>query len=225
MLDTIFSADSALMRALGKAADVIVLNLLFVATSVPIVTLGASLPALHRTAMRIVRGRSDSVTGDYLRAFRENLRRGSQLLLVLAALAGVLAAWYVVVTVFVTGVAQLILLAVWLVLVIQLVLTSLFAFPYLATFDDVTSRVLRNARLMAWRHPLTALAAVAVTSLPVVLTVFYPRVMVYGLLWFAFGFAAVAVLTGILFTRVFDTYVPAPHSDLVTKDGTARALS
>ncbi|GAB2617091.1 YesL family protein [Pseudactinotalea suaedae] len=225
MLDSIFSADSALMRVLGKAADVIVLNLIFVATSLPVVTLGASVTALHGTAMRIVRGRSESVTGDYLRAFRENVRRGSQLLLVLASLAGVLAAWYVVVTTFVAGVAQLVLLVIWLVLVVQLALTGLFAFPYLATFDDVTSRVLRNARLMAWRHPLTALAAMALTSLPVVVTVFYPRVAVYGLLWFAFGFAAVAVLTGILFVRVFDTYIPAPRSDLVTKDGTARALS
>lgn len=225
MLDTIFGADSPLMRVLSRAADVIVLNLLFVVTSLPIITLGGSLTALHSTAMKLVRGRCESVTGDYLRAFRENVRHGSQLLLVLVGLAGVLAAWYLVVTTFVGGVVQLVLLVVWLVLVVQLALTGLFAFPYLATFDDVSSRVLRNARLMSWRHPLAALVAVAMTALPITLTIFYPRMVVYGLLWFAFGFALIAVVQGMLFTRVFDTYIPTTRTELGTKDGTARALS
>jgi uncharacterized membrane protein YesL len=225
VLDSIFAADSTLMRVLGKLADVVVLNLVFVVTSLPVVTLGASLTALHHTAMRMVRGRCESVTADYLRAFRENLRRGSLVLLVLVALAVALAAWYVVVTTFVGGVLQLILLVIWLVLAIQLALTALYAFPYLATFDDVTARVLRNARLMSWRHPLTTLVAGAVVLLPIAMTIFYPRLVVYGLLWFAFGFAATALLTGMLFTRVFDTYIPPAGPAPATKDGTARALS
>lgn len=222
----IFSADSALMRVLTRVADVMVLNLLFVATSLPLVTLGGSVTALHHTAMRMVRGRCESVTQDYLRSFRTNLRQGSVLLLVLAGLAGVLVAWYVVVTTFVTNpVAELVLLAVWFVLALQLVLVILFAFPYLASFDDATRTVLRNARLMSWRHPLTALATIALVGLPVVITVFYPNLVVYGLLWFAFGFAAIAVVTGILFTRIFDSYITASQTTNGSKDGTTRALS
>src|SRR5690606_13251440 len=151
--------DSALMRVLGRFADVVVLNLLFVATSLPLVTLGGSLTALHRTAIQIVRGRCESVTEEYLRAFRANLRQGSVLLAVLLGLAGVLGAWYVVVTVVVAEpAAQLVLLAVWFVLALTLTTTALLAFPYLATFDDPTRRVLRNARLMSCRHPLTTVA-------------------------------------------------------------------
>ena len=211
----IFTADSALMRVLSRIADVMLLNLLFVATSLPILTLGASLTALCSTAMKMVRGRCDSVTGDYLRAFRQNLKQGSLLALVLAGLAGVLTAWYVVVTTFVASpIGQLALLAIWFVLALQLVLVALFAFPYLATFEDSTARVLKNARLMAWRHPLTALGAILLVGLPVTITVFYPRLTGYGLLWFAFGFAAIAVLTSILFTRIFDRYTPAPNRNL-----------
>lgn len=220
----IFTADSALMRALGKVADVVVLNLVFIVTSLPIVTLGASSTALHYTAMRIVRGRCESVTGDYLRAFRENLRRGSVLMLVLLGLAGVLAAWYVVVTGFVVSpTAQLVLLAGWFVLSLQLVLTSLFAFAYLATFDDVTPRVLRNSCLMAWRHPLATLTIAVITALPVVISIYYPRMSLYGLLWFAFGFAAIAVIDAMVLTRVFDTYIPtAPTA--APKDDSIHAL-
>lgn len=226
MSSRVFAADSALMRVLSRVADVMLLNLLFVATSLPILTLGASLTALCSTAMRIVRGRCDSVTGDYLRAFRQNARQGSVLALVILALAGVLAAWYVVVTTLVTSpIGQLVLLAVWFVLALQLVLVALFAFPYLASFDDPTARVLRNARLLAWRHPLTAFGAIMLVGLPIVITVFYPHLTVYGLLWFAFGFGAIAVLTGMLFTRIFDKYTPTSEPDPTMKDGTARALS
>ena len=55
-----FSADSALMRGLGTLADVIVLNLIFIATSLPVLTLGASLTALNFTAMRIATGECNS---------------------------------------------------------------------------------------------------------------------------------------------------------------------
>lgn len=226
MLDSIFSADSTLMRVLGKVADVIVLNLVFVATSLPIVTLGASLTALHHTAMRIVRGRSDSVTADYLRAFRANLRPGSLLLLALVGLAAVLTGWYIVVTLFVASpTLQLILLAVWFVLALQLAMTSLFAFPYLATFDDTTKRVLKNACLMSWRHPLAALTVATITVLPIVITIFYPKTTGYGLVWVAFGFAAIAVVAATLLTRVFDQYIPATPATDTAENGTTHALT
>ena len=73
--------------------------------------------------------------------------------------------------------------------------------------------MLRNARLLSWRHPLTSLTAFAIIALAVVVTVFYPQVTAYGLLWLAIGFAGVAFLSGILFTRVFDKYAPQPTSD------------
>jgi uncharacterized membrane protein YesL len=226
VLDSIFAADSALMRVLGKIADVIVLNLVFVATSLPIVTLGASLTALHHTAMRIVRGRADSITADYLRAFRANLRPGSLLLLALVGLAAVLTGWYVVVMAFVVSpTLQLILLAVWFVMALQLATTSLFAFPYLATFDDPTKRVLRNACLMSWRHPLATLMVAVITGLPVVITIFYPKMTGYGLAWVAFGFAAIAVVAGMLLTRVFDQYIPASPAADTAENGTTHALT
>ena len=87
---------------------------------------------------------------------------------------------------------------------------------YLATFDDDLRTVLRNARRMSVRHAFASLALLAVTGLPVVVTVFYPKVTVYGLLWFLIGFAGVAFLVGIVLTGVFATY--APELALVPSD-------
>src|SRR5699024_3853618 len=93
----VFEAGSPLMRLLTRVADLMILNLLFLATSLSVVTLGASLTALSGTAMRIARGQSESPSGDYLCALRRNLRQGTALGLVVAGLGLVLAAWWVVI--------------------------------------------------------------------------------------------------------------------------------
>ena len=63
------------------------------------------------------------------------------------------------------AVAELVLLAIWYVLAFNFAMTVLFVFPYLASFEGRTRDVFRNARLMSWKHPLTALAALAIIAL------------------------------------------------------------
>jgi uncharacterized membrane protein YesL len=201
------------MRGLTKVADVMVLNLLFIVTSIPVVTLGASLTALNFTAMRIPTGECVSVTADYFRSFRRNFRQATVTGLVLLLLAAVLAAWYVVVTNLAFGaLAELVLLTIWYVLAFGFATTVLFVFPYLANFEGRTRDVLRNARLLSWKHPLTSLTALAVIGLSAGVTVFYPQVTGYGLLWLAFGFAGIATVNGALFARVFNKYVATAAS-------------
>lgn len=205
----LFAAESPLLRFLNRVADLMILNLLFLATSLPIVTLGASITALSGTAMRIIRGECESAPGDYLRALRRDFRQGTFLGMIVAGLGLVIAAWWAVIDGFgLPGLVKLALFTVCGVLAFRLTIVALYAFPYLATFDDDLRTVLRNARLMSVRHAFASLALLAVTGLPVVVTVFFPGATVFGLLWFLIGFAGVAFLAGIVLTGVFATYVP-----------------
>ncbi len=93
-----FAPDSAAMRFLTRIADLMILNLVFIATSIPIVTLGAvaDRPELHRHAHR-TRPVATPSTGDYFRSFRRNFRQATLIWLLVLLLAAVLGAWYVVV--------------------------------------------------------------------------------------------------------------------------------
>ncbi len=51
----LFNLDSPLMRALGKMADLMWLNILTMVCCIPVFTIGASLTALHYMALKIVR--------------------------------------------------------------------------------------------------------------------------------------------------------------------------
>lgn len=206
-MDTLFSADSVLMRGLTRVADVMILNLLFIITSLPVLTIGASLTALNYTAMRIGTGACNSVTADYIGSLRGNFRQATGLAIILAGLAAVLAAWYAVLdTAALDAGTQLVLLAVWYVLAFSLATTTLFAFPYLARFEGRIRDVLRNALLLSWRHLPTALLTLAIVVLGASVALFYPQATGYGLVWLLFGFAGIAVANGVLFTRIFSRY-------------------
>jgi uncharacterized membrane protein YesL len=209
-LDSLFSPDSVLMRALTRVADVMILNLLFVVTAIPVVTLGAALTALNFTAMRIATGECNSVSGDYFRSFRRNFRQATVIWLVLAGLAGVLGAWYVVViNLAVGGLAAFVLLAIWYWLAFSFAAMVTFVFPYLARFEGSTREVLGNARRLSMRHPLTTVGAMGLVGLAGVVTVFYPQATGFGLLWLLGGFGGIAVVNGLLLARIFDRYIAA----------------
>lgn len=209
MTTGVFAQDSALMRILTRIADLMILNLLFLATSLPVVTLGASLTALNFTAMRIATDTDRSIVGDYVRSFRQNLRQGTILGLLLALGGGALAAWYLIVTTAaLPSLAVIALLAVWYLLAFMFVMTASYVFPYLARFEGGVGEVLRNARLMSIRHPLAPLITIVLSALAVVITIHYPQATGYGLLWLMIGFAGIALLGGALFARVFEKYAP-----------------
>ena len=209
-MNSIFAADSALSRFLSRVADLMILNVLFIATSLPVVTIGASLTALNFVALRFPNNESDSVVGDYFRSFRQNFRQATLIWGLLVLVGAVLAAWYVLVTNLTLGaVAQLILLGIWYVIALAFASTALFVFPYLSRFEGTTREVLRNARLMSWRHPLATVTIVAIVGFGILITVFYPQLTGYGLIWFLIGFAGFAVVEGLMFARVFRRYSPA----------------
>ena len=204
------------MRGLTRLADMMILNLLFIVTSIPVVTLGASLTALNFTAMRIGTGECLSVSGDYIRSFQQNFRQGTAIGFVLALLAVVLAAWdYVIAQMPLQAESEFALRAIWYVLAFNLVTVTLFVFPYLANFEGRTGDILRNALLLSWRHLATGLATLAAIALGVGATLFYPHAVGYGLFWLALGFATIAVASGFLFTRVFRSYLANPPSDRI----------
>jgi len=206
---SIFAPDSTLMRFLTRIADLMILNVLFLVTSLPLVTLPASLTALCFVSLRIATDEDRTITGDYFRSFRQNFRQATFIGLLMAVVGAALAAWYLVVTQLVTGgVLQFVLLAVWYVLVFLAAMWALYVFPYLAKFEGTTREVLHNARLMSFRHPLAPLIVIVLSALAAVVTIFSPQATGYGLLWLLIGFAALAYLGALLYARVFERYAP-----------------
>ena len=69
-----FNLDSPVMQALGKMADLMWLNILTLIFCIPVVTVGASLTAMHYMALKIVRNEECYITKGFFKSFKENFK-------------------------------------------------------------------------------------------------------------------------------------------------------
>ncbi|MDO4617279.1 MAG: YesL family protein [Lachnospiraceae bacterium] len=90
MSEKIFQSDNLFFRIMDRCADYVILNLLFVLTSVPVVTVGASISAIHAVLNRMDRDEEGSIPKTYLRMWAENFKQSTRLWAVLLAAAVVI---------------------------------------------------------------------------------------------------------------------------------------
>ena len=201
-----FVIDSPVMRFLGRIGDIIILNLIFVVTALPVVTVGMALSALYTVAMKLARGEDPSVLREYMRAFWRNRKPATICWLIMAAagalifldfrLAGAFGgALYTVVRLLLA-----MIFGVWM-------LTFLYLFPYIARFENTVFHSVKNALFLSAAHlPSTVMMLVISVGL-IVVTLFTSRTFVIGTIgWFFAGFAAVAYTQSFLFSRIFSKY-------------------
>ena len=79
----IFKFDSPVMEFIGKVADMICLNLLWLICSIPVVTIGAATSAKYVVAMRILRNEQTPVFKPFFKAFAENFKQSTIIWLIL----------------------------------------------------------------------------------------------------------------------------------------------
>lgn len=83
------ATDNPFFEFMGNVGDWILLNLLFVLTSIPLITIGMSLTALYRIVLRRMRGENNYVFKEYFKACKEEWKK-STILWIVFLLAAVL---------------------------------------------------------------------------------------------------------------------------------------
>ncbi|MCI9620155.1 MAG: DUF624 domain-containing protein [Dorea sp.] len=201
-----FVIDSPVMRFLGRIGDIIILNLIFVVTALPVVTVGMALSALYTVAMKLARGEDPSVLREYIRAFWRNRKPATICWLIMAAAGALIFLDFRLAGAFggtlytVVRLLLAMIFGVWM-------LTFLYLFPYIARFENTVFHSVKNALFLSAAHlPSTVMMLVISIGLAVI-TLFTSRTFVIGTIWWFFaGFAAVAYTQSFLFSRIFSKY-------------------
>ena len=79
----VFALDSPLMNGLSKLADLIWLNILATICCIPIITIGASLTALHYVVLKMVKDEEGYITRSFFKSFKENFKQATLMWLML----------------------------------------------------------------------------------------------------------------------------------------------
>ena len=69
--------DNVVTRGLGKVADFMILNVLWIICSIPIVTIGAATTAMYSVMLRLVKDEEGYIVKGFFKAFKENFKQST----------------------------------------------------------------------------------------------------------------------------------------------------
>lgn len=208
-MSKLFRMDSPLMRFLTKIADLMVLNILFCVTSIPLITIGASWTALYSVTLKMVRDEEGSVSRSYFQSFRQNFRQATLLWLGVLVVLALLVLDIRVLNGMAEGTAPGLLRVGVEILALLGIMVLQYLFPSLARFEASLADTLKNACIMALAHlPKTALMTAAVVGAVWITLINNTTIAVGLMVWPLIGFALMAFGNSGILRKIFDNYVP-----------------
>lgn len=147
-----WAIDSPVMRVLGRLGDIIILNMIFVAGCIPVLTIGTSLSALYTVAMKMARGEDPSVWKEFWKAYKRNFKPATICWLIMAVIAILLFMDFRLIGVLKGSGMYSIMRVVLAVILGTWILMFQYLFPYIARFENGIFATLRNALLLAAAH-------------------------------------------------------------------------
>lgn len=194
------------MDMFSKLVDLLVLNFIFLITSLPVITLGASLTALYSVSLKLTRNEESYIIKDYFRAFRQNFKLATLSFLAFAAAAGLLGAniW---ISYQGSGFFFLVLRALGTIFLAVLFICFLYFYPILARFCFSLKQVWIHIPHMILSYAGYFLLLLAM-NIPVLFLCFYSVYTAFFVLVLAcvLGFSLFTYAESFLFRKIFQAY-------------------
>lgn len=206
---------------INTLCNYIALNLLFLITCLPVITIGTALASLYNVTLREARGEYGYLVRTYIREFKSNLKQGTKAFIILfligAALVFNLGFWFGMGTVPASVITGLIIVAL-----IAWVLTFTYTFPLIARFENTTRQTLKNAFCLMMSSAKYTFALVLIYITVICFCVFLQPMK---LLMVLFGFAFIAYCQSFIFKRIFEPYEKEAEEAAEASQITERTLA
>ena len=206
LIKAAFDTDNFLMRFSEKVLDIVTVNLLFVVSCLPIVTIGIAKISLYQAIFEIKKSRRVPVFKTYIRAFKQNLKLGLQL--------GLLELGIVLISVLdlylfwgQEGLAFQLLKVICLGILIFLTLVMLASYPIAARYELAWKEVLQKGLLLvSFNFPWFFLMLAIFFLIAMVLYLSAFTLLLGGSAFLLFGFGLLAFLQAGLMEKLFAKY-------------------
>lgn len=200
----LFDLDSPIMNFFSKMADLIGLNILAFICCLPIVTVGASMTALHYVCLKLVRNEEGYIVKSFFKSFKQNFKQATIIWLI----------WLAVMLIFFGDLMIFMYSGIefpgWLKIVfLAVVLLSLFAtmhvFPILSRFENTVGNTYKNSLLMGVLAFPKTILMMAAWVVPALLVVFLPPSTPIAL---CLGISGPAFVSALLYNGTFKRFEP-----------------
>ena len=198
-MNHLFNLDGPVLQFINKIVYSVYLNILWFICCIPVITIGASTTALFYVTLKISKNEEGSITKAFFHSFKENLRQGTVIWLILLAFGIILGIdGYVLYHMRFENVFWTLCTAVCCVAASAYAIILMYIFPLLARFDNTIGAMFKNALFIGVRFLFcTALMAVIYfVMLLIVVRIFTPAVI--------FGEGLCALLCSCLLSNILN---------------------
>lgn len=201
-----FNPDNPVMEFIAKIFDLVILNLIFIFSCVPIITIGASTSALSYVTPKMVRGEDPYIWRNFWKSFRQNFKQGTLVWIFSILIFIFLGMDFYIINSQNTSLFAVVRILLWIVCAVALSV-FLYVFPVISHFVCTTKQALKNALLMTFGHLPYTLMMLALAGLLLFLCsssskLFAMIVVLSGIC----GFSVVSFVYSIMFDRIFQKY-------------------
>ena len=206
LIKAAFDTDNFLMRFCEKVLDIVTVNLLFVVSCLPIVTIGVAKISLYQTIFEVKSSRRVPVFRTYMRAFKQNLKLGLQLGLLEL---GIFLISVVDLSLFwgQTSLGFQFIKAICLGILIFLTLVMLASYPIAARYELTWKEVLQKGLLLVSFNFVWFFLMLAIILLIIMLLYLSGFTLVLGgSAFLLFGFGLLAFCQAGLMEKLFAKY-------------------
>ena len=204
-MKNIFNLESPLMQMLTRAGDMILLNVLFLICCIPVITIGASIAAMHKMMQELIYETDSGTFKGFFRAFKANFKQATLLWIIILLVILSLGCDVMLIISFFSGSESVkwmfILLAVLAVLVCCV---ASYMIPLLVRYENTLREHLTNAAVLAIIKLPRTIGLVALNLMPLVILTLSLNVFIQTLIfWVVIGFSFTTYLQVELLKPVF----------------------
>ncbi|MBR3246772.1 MAG: DUF624 domain-containing protein [Clostridiales bacterium] len=203
MPSSFFNPKSAGTRFLTNICNLIIVNLIFMISCIPVFTIGASITALYRITIAILAGDNPAVLRDYWKCFKDNFLKATGLQFLYLALTAFFVFELYMIRIMLDEQFQWTSFIAYFFLV-AIAASSFYAFPLLAWFDETFKQLLKNSVLIAVSNlPVTIMYIAISAGLAFLLyqfTTITMSIMIF------MGFSVLALFYSLFLKKIFEKF-------------------
>ncbi len=199
----LFNEDNFLNQFFLFMGKLIALNLLWMITCIPVITIGASTTALFYCTLKLHKDRDISAWKFFWKSFRSNFLQSTAIWVLILVAAALLWLERIAIGTMPQSMKQIftyVLAAAGLFLL----LVTLYIFPTIAAFENKLSKLISHTLYFIFRQPGYAVAVTAITCLPMYFTLVDAELFpIYLFVWLLCGFSLTAYADSWFLWRLF----------------------
>ena len=201
-----YQEQHIIIRILTHIFDFILLNILWLLTSIPVVTLGAATAALYSVLLSAAEKKEGYIVRDYWKAFRRNFKQSTIVWLFLLFLGVCL--WFDLMLVYtLPGILRQIGAVILGAVFIFYLMECIFVFPLIAKFENSTRNMLKNALLIPASRLPYALLILFMTGAVIMVTFLNQMTIMTGaVIWSGIGVSALSYVNSLILVKMLAPY-------------------